>query len=120
MDINGISDLDNPAQKQDIIYRSPLSHAKRMNKPLLIMQGSNDVRVIQSQAERMVQALKSHGAPVEYVMIDDAGHQLSNWGWKQRLISMRKIERFLAKHLGGRADGFDYAVTGAHLLRPID
>jgi hypothetical protein len=28
----------------------------------------------------------------------------------------RKIERFLAKHLGGRADGFDYALLGAQIL----
>ena len=82
----------------------------------MIIQASNDVRVIRSQADRMVDALNEHGIPHKYVFIDGAGHQLRNWGWKQRIIVMRKIERFLAKHLGGRADGFDYAEFGAHIL----
>ena len=142
IDINGISDIvsmlqevpvywrgwsdwyrkyignpDDPVVRKEIADRSPLSHADKLKNPLLIIQGTNDVRVIRNQAERMVEALKKHKAPVEYVLLKGAGHQARNWGWKQRIIIMRRIERFLAKHLGGRADGFDYAVLGAHILK---
>jgi len=142
IDINGISDIlsmlqevpvywrgwpdwyrkyignpDNPADKKEIIDRSPLTHANKLNKPLLIIQGTNDVRVIRGQADKMVKALKKHNAPLDYVLLDGAGHQFRNWGWQNRIITSRVMERFLAKHLGGRADGFDYAETGAHILK---
>ena len=141
IDINGISDIvsmlkevpvywrgwpdwyrkyignpENIEEKKEIADRSPLNHADQLKNPLLIIQGSNDVRVVRNQAERMVEALKLHNAPYEYVLLRGAGHQYSNWGWKQRIVIMRKMERFLAKHLGGRADGFDYAILGAHVL----
>ncbi|MEM7270872.1 MAG: prolyl oligopeptidase family serine peptidase, partial [Pseudomonadota bacterium] len=111
-----IGDPDDPDQLAEIRDRSPLYHADKVTAPLLIIQGSNDVRVIQDQADRMVDALREHGKDVDYMLLEGAGHQFRNWGWKTRLIAYRKIERFLAEHLGGRADGFDYAVLGAHVL----
>ncbi len=142
IDINGISDIlsmlqevpvywrgwpdwyrkyignpDNAEDKKNIIERSPLTYAEKLNKPLLIIQGTNDVRVIRNQADKMVNALKKHNAPYEYVLLKGAGHQFRNWGWQNRIITARIMERFLAKHLGGRADGFDYAETGAHILK---
>ncbi|MEP4928676.1 MAG: prolyl oligopeptidase family serine peptidase, partial [Hyphomicrobiales bacterium] len=100
----------------EIKDRSPLYHAAAVQAPLLIIQGSNDVRVIQDQADRMVDALTAEGKDVDYVLLEGAGHQFNSWGWKTRIIAYRRMERFLAKHLGGRADGFDYAVLGAHVL----
>ena len=111
-----IGDPDDPEQLAEIRDRSPLYHADKVTAPLLIIQGSNDVRVVQDQADRMVDALREAGKDVDYMLLDGAGHQFRNWGWKTRLIAHRRIERFLAKHLGGRADGFDYAVLGAHVL----
>lgn len=111
-----IGDPSDPAMLAEIKDRSPLYHADAVDAPLLIIQGSNDVRVIQDQADRMVEALQAEGKDVEYVLLQGAGHQFSSWGWKTRLITFRRMERFLAMHLGGRADGFDYAVLGAHIL----
>lgn len=111
-----IGDPEDSAQLAEIRDRSPLYHADKVQAPLLIIQGGHDVRVIKDQADRMVQALETAGKDVEYMLLEGAGHQFRNWGWKNRLIAHRRMERFLAKHLGGRADGFDYAVLGAHLL----
>ena len=141
IDVNGISDLvsmrseippywqgwdfwydknvgnpKDPEQRKIIEERSPLTHAANLAAPLMIIQGSNDVRVIQSQSDRMVEALRAAGKPVDYVLLEGAGHQFRSWGWKTRMKTYRKIERFLAKHLGGRADGFDYALLGAQIL----
>ncbi len=112
-----IGDPENPEDMKEIVDRSPLTHAAKLKNPIMIVQGSNDVRVIRNQADRMVAALRKNNAPVEYELMPGAGHQFRNWGWKQRIIIMRRMERFLAKHLGGRADGFDYAVLGAHALK---
>lgn len=111
-----IGDPDDPDDLAEIRDRSPLYHADRITAPLLIIQGANDVRVIQDQADRMVAAMEAAGKPVDYMLLNGAGHQFRNWGWKARLIAYRRMERFLATHLGGRADGFDYAVLGAHVL----
>lgn len=74
------------------------------------------MRVIQDQADRMVEALNSAGKNVDYLVLQGAGHQSNSWGWKTRIIAYRRMERFLAEHLGGRADGFDYSFLGAHIL----
>jgi len=111
-----IGDPDDPDDLAEIRDRSPLYHADKITAPLLIIQGANDVRVIQDQADRMVAAIRGAGKDVDYMLLDGAGHQFRNWGWKARLIAYRRMERFLATHLGGRADGFDYAVLGAHVL----
>lgn len=111
-----IGDPNDPEDLAEIKSRSPLYNAANVTAPLLIIQGSNDVRVIQDQADRMVAALKDAGKEVDYMLLEGAGHQFSNWGWQTRLIAFRRMERFLATHLGGRADGFDYAVLGAYII----
>lgn len=111
-----IGDPDDATQLEDIIDRSPIAHVDKISSPLLIIQGSNDVRVVRDQADRLVDALKAQGKPHELLLVDGAGHQFANWSWQQRLLAMRRIERFLAAHIGGRADGFDYAVLGAHII----
>lgn len=111
-----IGDPEDPDVLADIKDRSPLYNVEAVQAPLLIIQGSNDVRVIQDQADRMVQALEAANKQVDYMLLEGAGHQFRSWGWKTRIIAYRRMERFLATHLGGRADGFDYAVLGAHVL----
>lgn len=111
-----IGDPEKPEDLAEIKARSPLYNAANLTASLLIIQGANDVRVIQDQADRMVAALEEAGKDVDYMLLPNAGHQFSNWGWQTRLIAYRRMERFLATHLGGRADGFDYAVLGAYII----
>ncbi len=111
-----LGDANDPKDAAKIKDRSPLTHAANLAAPLLIIQGSNDVRVVRSQSDRMVEALREAGKPVDYVLLEGAGHQFRNWGWKTRMKTYRRMERFLANHLGGRADGFDYALFGAQVL----
>lgn len=111
-----VGDVNSPTDRDDIAERSPINNADNLAAPLMIIQSANDVRVRQSQSDRMVEALEKAGKDVEYILLQNAGHQFSNWGWKTNLRVRRKMMRFLAEHLGGRADGFDYAVLGADVL----
>lgn len=111
-----IGDPDDPAQLDEIKARSPLYNVDSVVAPTLVIQGANDVRVVRDQADRLVSAMRAAGKDVTFELIPNAGHTFANWGWKTRILTFRKIERFLAKHLGGRADGFDYAVFGAQIL----
>jgi dipeptidyl aminopeptidase/acylaminoacyl peptidase len=53
---------------------SPLFHAANITKPLLVIQGANDPRVLQVESDELVEAVRANGVPVEYVVFDDEGH----------------------------------------------
>ncbi|MDB4304046.1 alpha/beta fold hydrolase, partial [Desulfosarcina sp.] len=53
---------------------SPLFHAHKVTKPLMVLQGANDPRVLQVESDEIVQAVKNNGVPVEYVLFPDEGH----------------------------------------------
>jgi dipeptidyl aminopeptidase/acylaminoacyl peptidase len=54
--------------------RSPLTHASKIRAPLLILQGENDPRVPQSEAEQVVKVLRDAGKPHEYHVYPGEGH----------------------------------------------
>ncbi len=82
--------------------RSPLFAAGRIRVPLLIAQGANDVRVKQAESDQVVEAMRKQGLPVEYLLFPDEGHGFVRP--EDRLQFFRATEKFLAKHLGGRAE----------------
>ena len=51
--------------------RSPLTHADKIRIPLLVVQGANDPRVKQAEAEQIVAALSEKGLPHEYLLFGD-------------------------------------------------
>ena len=53
---------------------SPLNHADRITKPLLVASGRNDPRVPYTEGEQIVANLKSRGTPVWYILAKDEGH----------------------------------------------
>ncbi len=53
---------------------SPLFHAENIVKPLLVVQGANDPRVLQVESDELVEAVKANGVPVEYIVFPDEGH----------------------------------------------
>ena len=53
---------------------SPLAHADKITKPLLVAQGRNDPRVPYTEAEQIVASLKRRNAPVWSLMAKDEGH----------------------------------------------
>ena len=82
--------------------RSPLSRVRDIRIPLLIAQGANDPRVKQAEAEQIVAALREAGIEHEYMLFPDEGHGLAKP--ENRLRFYAVAERFLAKHLRGRAE----------------
>ena len=109
-----VGDPDNPADRERMHAQSPLFFADRVRRPVLIAQGANDVRVKHEQSDRMVEALRAAGKPVEYVVIPGEGHRIRHW--KNRLNLFRKTEDFLADCLGGRSSGFDYYQLGSWMF----
>lgn len=89
--------------------RSPLSRVDAIRKPLLLGHGANDVRCKVAESDQIVDAMKSRGLPVAYVVYPDEGHGFARP--ENRLSFYAITEAFLAEHLGGRAEpvGEDFA-----------
>ncbi|MFZ9463267.1 MAG: prolyl oligopeptidase family serine peptidase [Vulcanococcus sp.] len=54
--------------------RSPLQHADRIRCPVIFFQGLEDVVVPPDQTERMAEALRANGIPVEVHLFAEEGH----------------------------------------------
>jgi dipeptidyl aminopeptidase/acylaminoacyl peptidase len=53
---------------------SPLTNVERISRPLLIVHGKNDPRVPVSEAEQIVNRVRSRGGTVWYLQANDEGH----------------------------------------------
>jgi dipeptidyl aminopeptidase/acylaminoacyl peptidase len=95
--------VGNPETEAGFLWsRSPLSRASSIRTPLLIAQGANDPRVKQAESEQIVAALRDAGIDYEYLLFPDEGHGFAKP--ENRLRFYKAAERFLARHLGGRAE----------------
>ena len=63
-----------PAQKELYRERSPVTHADRIKKPLLLLQGLDDRVVPPSQAEAIAAALERNGVPYANIGFEGEGH----------------------------------------------
>jgi dipeptidyl aminopeptidase/acylaminoacyl peptidase len=97
-----VGDPDDPDQRADMEARSPMSRVDDITAPLLVIQGANDPRVTKVESDQIVAALRARGVEVEYVVKNDEGHGFVRP--ENRLDVYRALERFLARHLGGRAE----------------
>ena len=76
---------------------SPLFHADNIKKPLMVLQGANDQRVLKVESDEMVEGVRKNGIPVEYLVFDDEGHGFQKK--KNQLEGYRAIKDFCDKYL---------------------
>jgi dipeptidyl aminopeptidase/acylaminoacyl peptidase len=90
---------ETPEGKALLQAASPLTHASKITKPLLIAQGKNDPRVKEAESEQIVAAMKKSNLPVTYVLFPDEGHGFAR---PENMIAFTAVtEAFLSAHLGG-------------------
>lgn len=70
-------DERDPAMREFLLKIAPLNNAKKITKPMFVVQGKNDPRVPLNEAEQMVATIKSNQTPVWYLMAKDEGHGFS-------------------------------------------
>lgn len=76
---------------------SPLYNYNKINKPLLVFQGSNDIRVLPIESNEIVAGVKKNGIPVEYIVYPNEGHGFQK---KENQITTTKTTlAFLDKYL---------------------
>ncbi len=78
---------------------SPLFHANNITKPVLVVQGANDPRVLQVESDEMVAAVRKNNVPVEYLLFPDEGHGFNKR--ENRVTASEAYLSFLNKYLRG-------------------
>jgi dipeptidyl aminopeptidase/acylaminoacyl peptidase len=95
-----MADPTTPEGKALLMAESPLSKAKDIVTPLMVVQGKNDPRVNIRESNQIVAAVRDNGKPVEYLVAPDEGHGFARP--INNLAMVTAIEEFLPKYLGGR------------------
>ena len=78
---------------------SPVFHAHKVKKPVMVLQGANDPRVLKIESDEIVAGIEANGITVEYVVFDDEGH-----GFRKKeneIEGYRKVLTFLETYLKG-------------------
>lgn len=78
---------------------SPLFHAENIVKPLLVVQGANDPRVLQVESDELVAAVQANEVPVEYLVFADEGHGFRKR--ENRINASEAYVKFLDMYLKG-------------------
>ncbi|MGB3606685.1 S9 family peptidase [Psychroserpens sp.] len=76
---------------------SPLFHTDKVTKPLIVLQGAQDPRVLQVESDEIVAGVRKNGVPVEYVLFEDEGHGFVKK--ENQIESYSRILKFLDKYL---------------------
>ncbi|WP_395943249.1 alpha/beta fold hydrolase [Brevundimonas sp.] len=76
---------------------SPLFHTEGIDKPLLVVQGENDPRVLKVESDELVAAVRANGVPVDYVVFPNEGHGFTRRD--NRITAQNAYLAFLDKYV---------------------
>lgn len=82
--------------KERFIKDSPVTYLDHMTKPMLVIQGAKDPRVVKAESDQIVAKLQEKGREVEYMVLEDEGHGFSK---KENEIKVyKKMLDFMEKY----------------------
>jgi dipeptidyl aminopeptidase/acylaminoacyl peptidase len=88
---------DPDRDKAQLTATSPALNVEKIKTPLFIAQGAKDPRVLKTDSDQMVEALRKRGLEVEYMVKENEGHGFRNQ--ENQFEFYEAMEKFLAKHL---------------------
>jgi dipeptidyl aminopeptidase/acylaminoacyl peptidase len=88
----------NQTGTEDLAESSPVRLVDRMQVPVLLVHGTDDMQVRVDHSKRMAKALEQARKPAELVLIEDGDHSLSRAAWRETLYA--RLTRFLEANLG--------------------
>lgn len=84
---------------------SPLFHTDKVTKPLIVLQGAQDPRVLQVESDEIVAGVRENGVPVEYVLFEDEGHGFVKK--ENQIEAYSRVLQFLDKYLKNKNEPVD-------------
>jgi dipeptidyl aminopeptidase/acylaminoacyl peptidase len=95
------AEIGDPVKQKEMLREiSPVFHGEKIRKPLMVLQGANDPRVLKAESDDIVAAVKKNGVPVEYIVFPDEGHGFSKK--KNQIEGYSAMLKFLDTHLKGK------------------
>jgi|APTNR8051073442_1049403.scaffolds.fasta_scaffold04480_7 dipeptidyl aminopeptidase/acylaminoacyl peptidase len=91
-------DERDPAMREFMTRTAPLTNAGNITKPLFVIQGHNDPRVPQSEAEQIVTRVRANGVNVWYMLGMDEGHGFAK---KSNRDAQREAETLFFREIFG-------------------
>jgi len=105
-------EIGDPEKQADMLKEiSPLFHADKIAKPLIVLQGANDPRVIKPESDEIVEAIKKKNGVVEYVVFDNEGHGFTKKA--NEIRAYKAILDFLDKYLNKTGAAAAGAASGS-------
>ena len=96
--------LGDPVADEKMLYEvSPVFHGAKIRKPLIVLQGANDPRVLKAESDDIVAAVKKNGVPVEYIVFADEGHGFTKK--KNQIEGYSAVLKFLDTYLKEKKAG---------------
>lgn len=93
-------EIGDPSTQLDFLREtSPLFHADKIVRPLIVLQGANDPRVIKPESDEIVENIRKRNGTVEYVVFDNEGHGFTKKA--NEIRAYKAILDFLDKYLKG-------------------
>ena len=89
--------LGDPVEDKERFEKdSPVTYLDTMTKPMLVIQGAHDPRVVKEESDQIVEKLRNAGREVEYIVLDDEGHGFSKK--ENEILVYKSMLEFLNEH----------------------
>jgi len=83
--------------KERLTVDSPITYLDGMIKPMAVVQGANDPRVVKQESDQIVEALRAKGRDVDYLVFEDEGHGFSKK--ENEIAAYKKLIEFFDQNL---------------------
>ncbi len=97
-ELGGSAPWDGPAQRRHLEL-SPITFARNVSTPVLMLHGENDARVPLSQATGFHRALRKQGVPVEFVVYPREPHGVAERA--HQIDILKRVRRWYDRWLKG-------------------
>jgi dipeptidyl aminopeptidase/acylaminoacyl peptidase len=108
-------EIGNPYSADSVRLKriSPLFHTDKVTKPLIVLQGSQDPRVLQVESDEIVAGVRKNGVPVEYVLFEDEGHGFVKK--ENQIEAYSRVLKFLDKYLKNESKPLDGEIKSTEI-----
>jgi dipeptidyl aminopeptidase/acylaminoacyl peptidase len=96
-------EMGDPVADSVMLYnKSPLFHTDKITKPFIVLQGSNDPRVLKVESDEIVEGARKNGVTVEYVLFEDEGHGFVKK--ENNITASKAVLKFLDANLKNKVE----------------